>query len=108
MVIFTNIINLYDNILINKYRGLITCNRLTPLLTPLSEQTSFEQLWLPAENLAISRQAKFGAMGKTVATTFYRLETIPDKLLADCRSGSLSLSKISKMTTLSIFLSCAL
>ena len=31
MVIFTNIINLYDNILINKYQGLITCNRLTPL-----------------------------------------------------------------------------
>uniref|UniRef100_M4B5A7 RxLR effector candidate protein n=1 Tax=Hyaloperonospora arabidopsidis (strain Emoy2) TaxID=559515 RepID=M4B5A7_HYAAE len=31
MVIFTSIINLYDNILINKYRGLITCNRLTPL-----------------------------------------------------------------------------
>ena len=31
MVIFTNTINLYDNILINKYQGLITCNRLTPL-----------------------------------------------------------------------------
>uniref|UniRef100_M4BU83 RxLR effector candidate protein n=1 Tax=Hyaloperonospora arabidopsidis (strain Emoy2) TaxID=559515 RepID=M4BU83_HYAAE len=31
MVIFTNIINLYDNIQINKYQGLITCNRLTPL-----------------------------------------------------------------------------
>ena len=31
MVIFTNIINLYDNILINKYQALITCNRLTPL-----------------------------------------------------------------------------
>ena len=29
--IFTNIINLYDNILINKYQGLITCNRLTLL-----------------------------------------------------------------------------
>ena len=33
MVIFTTIINLYDNILINKYQGLITCNRLTPLHT---------------------------------------------------------------------------
>uniref|UniRef100_M4BHV3 RxLR effector candidate protein n=1 Tax=Hyaloperonospora arabidopsidis (strain Emoy2) TaxID=559515 RepID=M4BHV3_HYAAE len=31
MIIFTNIINLYDNILINKYQGLITCNRPTPL-----------------------------------------------------------------------------
>uniref|UniRef100_M4C3U7 RxLR effector candidate protein n=1 Tax=Hyaloperonospora arabidopsidis (strain Emoy2) TaxID=559515 RepID=M4C3U7_HYAAE len=31
MVIFTNIINLYDNIQINKYQRLITCNRLTPL-----------------------------------------------------------------------------
>ena len=30
MVIFTNIIALYDNIRINKYQGLITCNRLTP------------------------------------------------------------------------------
>ena len=28
--IFTNIINIYDNILINKYQGLITCNRFTP------------------------------------------------------------------------------
>ena len=28
---FTNIINLYDNILINKYQGLTTCNRLIPL-----------------------------------------------------------------------------
>ena len=26
-----NIINLYDNILINKYQGLMTCNRLIPL-----------------------------------------------------------------------------
>ena len=31
MVLFTNIINLYDNILINKYQVLITCNRPTPL-----------------------------------------------------------------------------
>ena len=31
MVIFTSIINLYDNILITKYQGLITWNRLTPL-----------------------------------------------------------------------------
>ena len=31
MVILMNIINLYDNILINKYQGLVTCNRLTPL-----------------------------------------------------------------------------
>ena len=31
MVICTNVINLSDNILISKYQGLITCNRLTPL-----------------------------------------------------------------------------
>uniref|UniRef100_M4C248 RxLR effector candidate protein n=1 Tax=Hyaloperonospora arabidopsidis (strain Emoy2) TaxID=559515 RepID=M4C248_HYAAE len=40
MIIFMNIINLYDNILINKYQELITCNRLTPLqiLQKLSKQ----------------------------------------------------------------------
>ena len=30
ILIFTNIIDLYDNILINRYQGLIRCNRLTP------------------------------------------------------------------------------
>ena len=31
MVVFTNIINLYDNVSISNHQGLITCNRLTPL-----------------------------------------------------------------------------
>ena len=38
MVIFTNIINLYNNILINKYRGYITSNRLTSLQLQLIEK----------------------------------------------------------------------
>ena len=44
MVIFTNIINLYDNILINKYQGLSICN----MLTPLHETLNVIAMWDPA------------------------------------------------------------
>ena len=44
MVIFTNIINLYDNILIDKYQGLSICN----MLTPLHETLNVIAMWDPA------------------------------------------------------------
>uniref|UniRef100_M4BRA8 RxLR effector candidate protein n=1 Tax=Hyaloperonospora arabidopsidis (strain Emoy2) TaxID=559515 RepID=M4BRA8_HYAAE len=59
MVISTNIINLYDNILISKYQELITRNRLTPLQSircKKSDTSSYQYLSnLVSEFLAISR-----------------------------------------------------
>ena len=67
MVIFTNIINLYDDILINKYQWLITCNRLTPLHPPPQIRTSdWSEGKLNLNHSTISGQSP----GTTSLTTF--------------------------------------